>query len=135
VAVRYPGTIVRDECSCGSGQGYAHCCGPYLLGLKHAPNAESLMRSRYTAYARSQRAYLEATWHPSTRPPSLALAANPRWLKLEVVQSWAKGVHATVEFKAYHRLGQGVGILHETSRFVAENGRWYYLDGTLHQES
>ena len=44
------------------------------------------MRSRYSAYVLGLEPYLLATWHASTRPPSLDLAADTatRWLGLEV---------------------------------------------------
>ena len=37
--------------------------------------------------------------------------------------------HAIVEFVARYRVGNRAQRLHETSRFVREGGRWYYLDG------
>ena len=37
-----------------------------------------------------------------------------------------------VEFVARYRQGGGrAGRLHESSRFVREAGRWYYLDGQV----
>lgn len=91
------------------------------------------MRSRYSAYVRGDRDYLLATWHPRTRPASLDLddAAATRWLGLEVRRHEAIGPDtASVEFVARSRLGGGPALrLHELSRFVREDGRWYYLDG------
>ena len=40
-----------DPCPCGSGNALAECCGKYISGVAHAPTAETLMRSRYTAFA------------------------------------------------------------------------------------
>jgi uncharacterized protein YchJ len=37
-------------CPCGLGDDYASCCGRLHAGA-HAPTAESLMRSRYSAFA------------------------------------------------------------------------------------
>lgn len=89
------------------------------------------MRSRYCAFVCEQRQYLLATWHASTRPASLELEPEARWLGLEVRRYRAMDpTHAEVEFIARYRVaGRGVR-LHETSRFVHEAGRWYYLDGT-----
>ena len=112
---------------------YAACCGRYHAGPLHlqAPDAEALMRSRYTAFVRDELDYLRATWHPDTRPT--ALEANPpglKWLGLEVKRHTPIDAdHATVEFVARHKLGGRAERLHELSRFVREDGRWYYIDG------
>jgi len=91
------------------------------------------MRSRYSAYVRDLTGYLLDTWLPRTRPS--ALEPNPpglRWLGLEVRRHAAQDVdHATVEFVARSRLGGRAQRLHETSRFVREQGRWYYVDGDV----
>jgi hypothetical protein len=52
-----------DACPCGSRRPYADCCRPLHEGLP-APDAEALMRSRYTAYVIGAYAYLRETWHP-----------------------------------------------------------------------
>ncbi|MCW5610681.1 MAG: YchJ family protein [Rubrivivax sp.] len=123
-----------DPCPCGSGQPYPACCGRFHAGPLHlqAPDAESLMRSRYSAFARSDVDYLLATWHPSTRPDSLALEPGVRWLGLEVrAHRRIDDEHATVEFVARSRLAGRATRLHETSRFVREGGRWFYVDGDV----
>jgi SEC-C motif-containing protein len=112
---------------------YAACCGRYHAGPQHlaAPDAEALMRSRYSAFVRDELDYLLATWHADTRPASLD--PNPpglKWLGLEVSRHTPIDAdHATVEFVARHKLGGRAGRLHERSRFVREGGRWFYLDG------
>lgn len=89
------------------------------------------MRSRYSAFVLDLREYLLATWHPSTRPPSLeAPPPGLRWLGLEVKRCQpVEDDHATVEFVARSKLGGRAQRLHETSRFVREAGRWFYVDG------
>lgn len=88
------------------------------------------MRSRYTAFVREDARYLLATWHASTRPSTLAFDPGARWLGLEVRRHQHLGaMHAEVEFVARHRLGGRAVRLHETSRFVCEDGRWWYVDG------
>lgn len=94
------------------------------------------MRSRYSAYVRGLEDYLLATWHSSTRPAKLDLRSEgPRtqWLGLKVVRSQTQGQdHAIVEFVARYRIGGASAVrLHETSRFVCEEGRWYYVDGDV----
>ncbi len=119
-------------CPCGSALPYTGCCGRYHAGALHlcAPTAEALMRSRYSAFVRGDPAYLLATWHPSTRPA--ALEPDPpglRWLGLDVRRHVQHDdTQATVEFVARSKLGGRAHRLHETSRFVREDGRWYYLD-------
>ena len=122
-----------DACPCGLGPAYIQCCGRFIAGAVAAPTAEALMRSRYTAYAREDAAYLLATWHSSTRPPVLDFEAPaPRWLGLDV-RSHVQGdaSHASVEFVARYRLAGRAHRLHERSRFVLDAGRWYYVDGAM----
>ncbi len=91
------------------------------------------MRSRYSAYVLGDRDYLLATWHPDTRPADLDLGdtAATRWLGLDVKRHAVTGPDsAIVEFVARYRIGGASAVrLHEVSRFVREDGRWYYVDG------
>ncbi len=97
--------------------------------------AEELMRSRFEAFRRGDAAWLLRTWHSSTRPASLDLNGNPRWRGLQIVDTDRGGLTDTsgaVEFRAtYLADGSGIGILHERSRFIREDGRWFYLDGDV----
>lgn len=120
-------------CPCGGGRPYAACCAP-LHGGAPAASAEALMRSRYTAYVFGLEDYLLATWHPSTRPAGLGLAGEPpaKWLGLEVRRHQREDeTHARVEFVARCRVAGRGQRLHENSRFVCEDGRWYYVDGDI----
>jgi SEC-C motif-containing protein len=125
--------LASPPCPCGSGHALDACCGPLLATQAVARTAEALMRSRYTAHVRGDREYLLASWHPSTRPATLEVDDAVRWLGLAVkrhVQSAPDA--AVVEFVARYRIGGGSAVrLHETSRFVRKDGRWYYLDGTF----
>jgi SEC-C motif-containing protein len=117
-----------QQCPCGTGQPYDACCGPLHRGDGTAGTAEALMRSRYSAFAVGDVAYLRSSWHPSTRPARLDLDPGPRWLGLEILHAEG-GLFDTagvVEFRARH----SGGVLHERSRFTREGGRWLYLDGT-----
>lgn len=118
-------------CPCDPSRPYAACCGPLHAGAA-AADAQALMRSRYSAYVLGLREYVLATWHPRTRPAELELdPAATRWLGLEVKRHSSDGADAaTVEFVARYRIGGGSAVrLHEVSRFLREDGRWYYLDG------
>lgn len=89
------------------------------------------MRSRYTAYVRENGPYLLATWHASTRPSRIRFEAGARWLGLEVRSHRVLDErHQEVEFVARQRTPQGRALrLHERSRFLLEEGHWYYVDG------
>lgn len=90
------------------------------------------MRSRYAAFVLGRTAYLQQTWHVSTRPAELALENGVRWLGLEVRAHRSTGPdRAEVEFVARSRHGGRGQRLHELSRFVRENGCWYYVDGVF----
>lgn len=116
-------------CPCGSGKSFGTCCGP-LLGGAPAPDARALMRSRYTAFALKDADYLLRSWHTSTRPETIEFD-DTVWKSLKIraymplseqrarVQFVAKGIDA----------GGRSFSLKEDSRFVKENGHWYYVDG------
>lgn len=116
-------------CPCGSNAPYVSCCGNYVDGKALAATAEVLMRSRYTAYVLQRDSYLLATWHPSTRPSTLALQKT-KWLGLQVLRhQQLDETHAIVEFKARYKVQGRAARLHEISRFVREQERWLYVDG------
>jgi SEC-C motif-containing protein len=122
-------------CPCGSGRTLAACCGRFHAG-EPAPDAASLMRSRYSAYVLGLEAYLLATWHPATRPAALELDAVPRpqWLGLTLKAHLPlDATHATVEFVARYKLNGRAFRLHETSRFERVDGRWLYVDGEIRE--
>jgi SEC-C motif-containing protein len=121
-------------CPCGLPRVYEACCGVYHTGAI-APTAEALMRSRYSAYVLALEPYLLGTWYTSTRPsPPLFDESenheNPRWLGLEIKRHEMTGTDsAIVEFVARYKVGGRAHRLHEISRFVREDGRWFYVDG------
>ena len=122
----------NEACPCGSGDAYTRCCGRFHAGAP-APTPEALMRSRYSAYALQRHDYLLQTWHPTTRPSELDIEADgTKWLGLAVKRHQQQDdSHATVEFVARYRIAGRGHRLHELSRFVREDGRWYYLDGDM----
>ncbi|MFN3376108.1 MAG: YchJ family protein [Burkholderiaceae bacterium] len=133
----FASVAATEPCPCGRQDArgrprpHGQCCGPWLAsGGAPAPDAEALMRSRYSAFVLGRADYLQATWHASTRPADLVLDPAVRWLGLQVRGHWVTGADtAEVEFVARSRQG-GRGVrLHERSRFVREAGRWWYVDG------
>jgi SEC-C motif-containing protein len=123
------------RCPCDSGLPFQACCQPYLRGDLTAPDAESLMRSRYTAYVLEDTPYLLATWHPATRPAAslnFNQEARPKWLGLAIKRrTETDAEHALVEFVARYKINGRAFRMHETSRFERIKGRWFYLDGEV----
>lgn len=128
-------TTRLPSCPCGRNATYQACCARWHTGLLHlqAPDAETLMRSRYTAFVLDELDYLLATWHGTTRPTDLS--PNPpglKWLGLTVVEHIVQDAdHAVVAFVARNRLHGRAHRLEETSRFVREKKRWMYVDGDV----
>lgn len=122
--------VVTEPCPCGGGS-YSACCGPFHTGRAEAPTAETLMRSRYSAFALGLGDYLWRTWHPRTRPADVELD-DTVWTGLEVlgvVDGSERDQEGIVEFVAHYRSGRGGGTMRERSRFERRGGRWLYLDG------
>lgn len=116
-------------CPCGLGDDYDACCGRLHSGAP-ALTAESLMRSRYSAFAVGDAAYLLRTWHPSGRPRTLTLDPAIRWTRLAVLEAHGGGLfdsEGTVRFRAIYVRGGQRGVLAETSRFVRQDKLWTYL--------
>jgi SEC-C motif-containing protein len=88
------------------------------------------MRSRYSAFAMSDAAYLLKSWHSSTRPTHLDLDPQLRWTGLEIVGATggtAFNTDGTVEFVAHYKEAGHPGSLRENSYFVREDGNWVYV--------
>lgn len=117
----------------GKSLSLAQCCGRFITPDRGtaAPDAACLMRSRYSAYVLQDVPYLLATWHASTRPAELVLEPGVKWLGLEVRHHTVQGADAAeVEFVARQRDASGrAHRLQERSRFVREQGCWFYIDG------
>ncbi|MCF6142444.1 hypothetical protein L1S34_14200 [Flavobacterium sp. K77] len=122
---------LTDLCPCCSGKNYSGCC--QLAHLEHSKvrSAETLMRSRYSAFALRNAEYLMITTHSSqqkyhSKEDYLTWATQNEWLKLEIVEAHDN----IVEFKAwYHNQEKVLCLHHERSSFVMDNGAWYYVDG------
>ena len=123
------------QCPCGTEMAYDQCCGQYIQGASWPKTPKLLMRSRYTAYSRSDMDYIVATMRGKPlqgfdRHEALMSSEHVRWLKLEVLNappySKTKG---TVEFKAHYLAAEKPYFMHEISEFRFKSGRWYYVDG------
>ncbi len=129
---------MKEICPCGSKKQYQYCCGKYLLGKATAETAEKLMRSRYTAFCQGNIDYLIATLHPDKRTEKdrteLAKTINnTQWISLTIINT-NKGKKTDsigyVEFEAVYKSNEP-GQLHEHSKFIKHNGKWFYLEGDI----
>ncbi len=123
-------------CPCGSQQAYVECCQPLHLFQRHAATPKALMASRYCAFACGQAHYLFETHHPDFRhdlsEAELAEAcAQSQWLGLQIDADEMNEHEGYVTFKAWYREGNSIAALHERSRFIRQQQRWYYCDGKL----
>lgn len=133
---RVPYMTTNEACPCRSGKRYADCCMVFHQYLKHAPDAEALMRSRFSAYAKGQYDYVFNTYGLAQKARlserEIAEAAhNTQWLSLAVLQHTAQIQEAQVEFKAFYRVGKQFFVMHERSNFENSDGRWFYTTGTM----
>lgn len=125
------------SCPCQSGADYADCCQPLHLGQKTAPDAETLMRSRYSAYVLQQIGYIVATTVPAQQAfldadDLMKWSSETDWLGLNVIRHTPCGKrHAQVEFEAYFQDAGKRAAHHELSAFVEIEGQWYFIDPTV----
>ena len=126
-----------ESCPCGSTLSYSDCCEPFIQGVRPAPTAEALMRSRYTAYSRSEVDYIVHTTHPQQRKQDSEndirqWAQKSVWHGLNVLNvdgGAAEDAAGTVEFIAqYSENGERIDH-HEVAQFKKENGTWFFWDG------
>ena len=150
----YPNTCpcqINPLSDTNSALSYQDCCQPYHESLA-APDAERLMRSRYSAFVLVLPEYIVKTTVPAQQT-LLDINAIESWAKetdwagLEIVEHKPKlgKRHAQVEFKAYFKspekttrgLAEKIQAHHELSTFVtvkdknSDDARWYFLDPTV----
>ena len=126
------------RCPCGSNRDFNVCCGPALRGEAPAPTAEALMRSRYSAYTRSDIGYIQRTLAPEHRAAFDAAAATrwateADWQGLRIVateKGQAEDSQGMVEFVATYKQGGKTLAHHEISRFrKTDSGEWLFVEG------
>lgn len=126
-----------EQCPCGTGKSYTECCEPLIKGDEAAKTAEALMRSRYTAHAKSEIDYIYDTTHPDKREGYdrdgvAAWTKKSEWQSLEIIKSKDGGTEdqeGVVEFVArYREKGKPVRH-HEVAEFSKVDDQWYFTDG------
>jgi len=129
-------TSPNTPCPCGSKIKYKKCCQRYHKGAV-PPTALLLMRSRYSAYAVGESAYIVKTTHPNNSDYTKEVNAwresiqqftdNTEFLGLEIVEVIEGEEESFVTFKAQLSSGEML----EKSRFLRVEGRWFYVDGVV----
>lgn len=121
------------HCYCGNKKQYKNCCKPIHDAHKNALTAEQLMRARFSAYATGLTDFIINTYHPSCHAEDdragIEQAMHNQWTKLVVLRHEPGETESFVEYKAYFVEDGQSYRLEERSRFVKENGLWYYIDG------
>jgi SEC-C motif-containing protein len=126
-------------CPCGLKKSYLECCGPFHKNEKKPATAEACMRSRYSAYAKSEMEYLKGTHHESKRhefnlEESSKWAKESEWLGLEIKKTelgQSTDSIGWVEFVASYRQEGQLVTHHERSEFKKVDGQWYFYDGQV----
>ena len=121
-------------CPCGSGNTYETCCGQYHLGTL-PPTAETLMRSRYSAFVKGEIEYLKDTTWPANQKQVDEAAYRERsensiWIGLtihETEDGLETNIKGTVTFTAKSMVSGQINEQTEKSLFKKKNGRWYYV--------
>jgi SEC-C motif-containing protein len=134
------------NCPCGSGRQYSDCCEPYISGKAKAPTAETLMRSRYSAYVEHKIDYIINTCvhkgkddidYKSTRDWS----EQSKWLGLKIIsveKGGANDTEGTVEFEASYERDGLKDVHHERAKFKKDKtedegkgAQWLYDEGHI----
>lgn len=121
-------------CSCGSYLPFSMCCEPLLNGIKEAPTAEALMRSRFCAFVHGHDEYIIRTYIAKKRKKAAKdlhrASSNETWKRLEIVsilEGRQQHEQGQVEFKAFYQLNGKEYCLHERSFFIREANLWRYV--------
>ena len=121
-------------CPCGSHQKYKKCCLVYHKGA-NPKTALLLMRSRYTAYAVGDSAYIIKTTHVDNvnynhdigiwRDDIEIFCRETEFLGLEIIEIIEGENESFITFRA--RLSSG--DMMENSRFLKLKEQWLYISG------
>ena len=131
------------SCFCNSSLPVEACCEPIIAGIEIAESPIQLMRSRYSAYATGNAVYIYQTYakehrHLHSVTEIEEWAKQCVWLKLVIhsasdvtLAPFTSADNSRVCFSAFYKQDNRYFLMKEDSRFVVENGRWYYLDGDI----
>lgn len=124
------------NCPCLSKNAFKNCCEPYLTNTKSPLHADSLMRSRYTAYTLKNIEYLVKTQvkddNPNLFTEITAFASQAKFIHLDLISHQILDqTHEKVEFKARYIMDDQVYLMHETSNFIKQDNQWRYVNGDV----
>ena len=127
------------NCPCDSGLAYTECCEPYITGVKNAPTAEALMRSRYSAYVEHAIDYIVETCTQDEKnkidvKQTKNWSEKSKWLGLKILSAEKGGPddnEGTVEFQALYEMDGLRDNHHEKAAFKKSEGRWLYDEGII----
>ncbi|MGF1901495.1 YchJ family metal-binding protein [Aliivibrio sifiae] len=127
-----------NHCPCGTKKNYSVCCEPIHNNHELAKTPELLMRSRYSAHVKQLPQYIIDTYHASCHAEEFREGIEESialdWRKLKVISfnlSKTNDNEGFVSFKATYSENGQLHQLKEHSRFLKENGKWYYVDGEI----
>ncbi len=130
---------LEDGCPCGTGELFKNCCDPFISGAAVAPTAEKLMRSRYSAFVVQEPEYIFETHNPETRDEVdlneiAAWSTQSIWEGLSIIDTEKGGEKdktGVVEFVARYTVKNKANHHHERSTFDHKDGKWWFTDGQL----
>lgn len=122
-------------CPCGTRRKFGACCALYINGTP-APDAQTLMRSRYTAYVVGALDHVAATHAPEVRDDfnraeAERLARVCQFQELEIRKVVENGHSAQIDFLIRFRRDNKDMMQVELADFRREDGRWLYAGGKL----
>ena len=128
-----------DLCPCGSGEHFADCCEPVILGARKAKTPEELMRARYSAYATCHVDFILDSTHPEQRATCdrqevKNWAEQSEWEGINILRTergGEKDSDGIVEFVARYKNRNMQMEHHEISEFRRSGGEWFFYDGAI----
>ena len=130
----------NSTCLCRSSKKYKKCCKPFHDGI--LPRfAVELMRSRFCAFALNKADYIISTTHSSNhdfsndteawRNDILSFSTNTDFRNLEIIEEINEDSEAYVSFQATLFQDENDISFNEKSRFLKEENKWLYVEGTF----
>ncbi len=130
-------------CPCGSNKKYKKCCKLSHNGTL-PKTALTLMKSRYSAYAIGNSKYIMDTTHMLNTEYSedkktweeniQNFIKDSNFKALEILEFEDSTPESYVTFKAYIDINGVDSTFTEKSKFIKENGKWFYVSGDFSQE-
>ena len=130
----------NTQCPCNSEKKYKKCCKVFHEGSS-PKTALELMRSRFCAYSLHNANYIINTTHKNNQDYNLDINSWKKdilnfcdytdFIKLEILETIEGIDESYVTFKATLKQDNLDASFTEKSRFLKEQGKWLYVDGTF----